>query len=80
MASGSSAFIFLLQDLSHFLGGFLATACQPQFDDGVESVAEKFDVVGNMFGVKLQLRPFGIIDRDEMRTVITEFEIGVVKE
>ena len=48
----SAPLVFLLQNLRHFLRLFPAAACQPHFDDGIEPVAEKLNV--------LPLLPLGI--------------------
>ena len=41
--------VFLLQNLCHFLRGFFTAVCKPKLDDGIQTVAEEFDVVFEIF-------------------------------
>ena len=53
--------VFCLQHLRHFFRGLLAAACKPQFNNGIKSVSEKFNMIFNVTVYMLFFCSFGII-------------------
>ena len=72
--------IFRLNDLRHLFGGLFAARYHPHTDDGVESGAEKFDVVGDVGAVKILLGAVRIVDHHLMLCVIAQLKVGPVKQ
>ena len=72
--------VLLAQNVRHLLGCFHTTAIQPHFDDGVDAVAEKLNVIADMLVVKILLRPLRIVDEYLMGVVIPQLKIGFIKQ
>ena len=69
LAFALSAPIFCFQHFCHFLRRFLTSFCEPQFDNGIQTVSEKLNMIFNI-GVDMFLFALSIIYSNNDRSFV----------
>ena len=71
--------ILAFEYLSHFFGRFLAATGKPQFNNGIQAVSEKFNMIFNVAVYMLLFCPFSIVYADQMLIIISQLKIGSIE-